>query len=73
MLRKADVGDCLGAEVERSELGRIAELISCSAFKLYIKKLSNNEWGGRENPPSIYNLNARQLSLADDRALAVFS
>ena len=73
MLRKADVGDRLGAEVEPSELGRIAELISCSAFKLYIKKQFPLLWGGRESPPSIYNLNARQLSLADDRALAVFS
>ena len=48
MLRKADVGDRLGAEVEPSELGRIAELISCSAFKLYIKKQFPLLWGGRQ-------------------------
>jgi len=43
--------DRLEAEVEPSELGRIAELISSSAFKLYIKKQSNNEWGGRPARP----------------------
>ena len=51
MLRKTDVFDRLEAEVEPSELGRIAELISSSAFKLYIKKQSNNEWGGRPARP----------------------